>query len=312
MLSWIIPALAAVWLVLCHIAPYLPGTNPLGIVFGMAPPMLLVAPPILALIALTTRVVLHRNPKRDALLGLAILLATVPLLSLQWGRPQKGKGVSVMTFNVNKDSRKMPGLLDYLLNHETDVVFLQENKGSASSPANFLKKGLPGWHMVSAGEVAILSRWPIENVRAVPMRSQTTRILLTAEIAGPRRFRALTVHWSVPQFGKGLRSMRNGAVHQESDYQQTLDLIRGDDLPLLLGGDFNNPPRHALTRKLSNRLENCFSTCGSGIGLSYPSRNPYTRIDHFYVNRGFETLGAQVGPDLGSDHLPLLAKIAFR
>lgn len=312
--SPIVPLLACVWLAACLTAPYLPPTNPIGVLFGMAPPLALVAPPLLAMLLLTIRIVRRRKAGANAFWLLGIGLATFSLLSFAWNFPHRGeagKGVSVMTFNVNKESRQMPALLDYLKRHPTDLVFLQENKGGPSSPASYLQKNLPGWHMASGGEVATLSRWPLENVRIVPLWSQDTRVLLSADVAGPRRFRAMTVHWSIPQFSGGFAAMRNGAARQARDCAQTMEEAERSDLPLVLGGDFNNPPHHALTRRLSERLENCFSAGGFGVGWTYPSPRPWTRIDHLYVSDGFRTETAKVGPNLGSDHLPLLAQVKF-
>ncbi|RYG46368.1 hypothetical protein EON79_10325 [bacterium] len=314
-LSAFLPGAAAIWLGLCHSAPYIEGTHPVGTLFGMAPPLLLIAPPICVLIVLGFRVLLRREVGRNLVTALGIAAATIPLLSPQWSGA-RGAGadgtILAMTFNVEKSSRRMPELLAYLKENRVDILFLQENKGGDESPASYLQGSLAGWHMASAGEVAILSRWPLEDVRSIETKTGDGRQMLLADIAGPRRFRAMTVHWSVPQFSKGLRAMRNGAVRQSLDYEQTLEAAREGDLPLLLGGDFNNPPRHAFTHDLSRRFENCFSTRGAGLGWTYPSGKPWTRIDHLYVARGLETLGAKVGPNLGSDHLPLLAKVAFQ
>jgi len=46
-------------------------------------------------------------------------------------------------------------------------------------------------------------------------------------------------------------------------------------------------------------------------GKTWPSHRPHSQIDHLLVTRPVEVLSGQVGPDLGSDHLPIRARLRW-
>jgi endonuclease/exonuclease/phosphatase family metal-dependent hydrolase len=46
-------------------------------------------------------------------------------------------------------------------------------------------------------------------------------------------------------------------------------------------------------------------------GKTWPSHRPHSQIDHLLVTSSVEALWAEVGPDLGSDHLPIRARLRW-
>jgi endonuclease/exonuclease/phosphatase family metal-dependent hydrolase len=46
-------------------------------------------------------------------------------------------------------------------------------------------------------------------------------------------------------------------------------------------------------------------------GKTYPSRRPHSQIDHLLVTPSVDALWGEVGPDLGSDHLPIRARLRW-
>ncbi|MEO7430424.1 MAG: endonuclease/exonuclease/phosphatase family protein [Acidimicrobiales bacterium] len=46
-------------------------------------------------------------------------------------------------------------------------------------------------------------------------------------------------------------------------------------------------------------------------GKTYPSLRPHSQIDHLLVTPSVEALWGEVGPDLGSDHLPIRARLRW-
>ena len=219
--------------------------------------------------------------------------------------------VRVMTLNVELNNRTVPGLADYIREHKIDLVFLQENKGGNQSPASVLAKEFPQWHVETEGELAILSRWPLSERKVRKMRSLPGRIILSATVASPHQFRVMTTHWSVPQITHGLGKLTRSIEAQRYDYEDTLDELNQSSLPTILGGDFNNPPRHAFSRGLSSRLIDAYSTTGFGVGWTFPASRPITRIDHLFSTKPLVPMAAMVGPSFGSDHCSLLATFSF-
>lgn len=46
-------------------------------------------------------------------------------------------------------------------------------------------------------------------------------------------------------------------------------------------------------------------------GKTWPSHRPHSQIDHLLVTQAVEVRSSQVGPDLGSDHLPIRARLRW-
>ena len=51
-----------------------------------------------------------------------------------------------------------------------------------------------------------------------------------------------------------------------------------------------------------------FEDAGWGYGYTRPSRYPWFRIDHILASPEWVFTRCRVGPDVGSDHLPLIAE----
>jgi endonuclease/exonuclease/phosphatase (EEP) superfamily protein YafD len=79
--------------------------------------------------------------------------------------------------------------------------------------------------------------------------------------------------------------------------------------PLVIAGDFNMPVESRVYARHWGDLENAFSTAGIGFGWSRLMVRFQVRIDHVLVAGGVHAVRAGLGPDLGSDHLPVVAAI---
>lgn len=309
---WTILSMGLAWTLFCHVAPIIPQGRLISFSAGMAPPLLLLAPTLLIAFILCFRA--FRKPAWGALqAGLVILvLAGVALLGIEVNLPGDPKKVEVtaMSLNVHFANRRLPKALEYIRKQQVDLLLLQENKGDGASPAKWLA-GKLGWNLVEADEVAILSRWPLGRAEVVPSKALQFRSLLAVEVQAPKPFTAATVHWSSPQYLRGVEEMRRGARRQTTDFHQTLAMISSIKGPLILGGDFNNPPHHKHMRSLSSRLENSFGARGYGLGWTFHRKLPLVRIDHILVGGGMKTETCHVGPSLDSDHLPLVAGLSL-
>lgn len=87
--------------------------------------------------------------------------------------------------------------------------------------------------------------------------------------------------------------------------------------PTILLGDFNLTDQndsYALLRDAG--LTDAFRTAGWGFGATWPVRKlgmpfPLVRIDYIWYSERIHCTQAWLGPDLGSDHLPLLADLTW-
>jgi len=308
----ILAILVTVYLVIVLTSPYTPSNTFYHSIFNYAPPSALCIPFVPALTVLLYKIIRKRSMKYDPLIVAAIVISIPVIFTYEIPLSPKvtsGNWVRVLTHNVNFESREMPELRNYIIENKIDVVYLQEVKGGDESPASYLEKNLPGWHMVTERETAILSRFELSDIKSIPLGSLPQRVVLSATVNAPSPFRAMTCHWSVPQFRKKL--LRANFPDQQADYQTTLQAIQDSELPIILGGDFNCTPRHGLMRKLSTQLQNAFSAVGSGQGLTFSSKNNLVRIDHLYSSKGIQPVKCTVEPAFGSDHHALFAEFAL-
>ena len=84
--------------------------------------------------------------------------------------------------------------------------------------------------------------------------------------------------------------------------------------PAIIVGDFNLPVESAIFRRHWRGFSDAFETAGSGFGWSKREGSLLRiRIDHILGNASApQAIGVWLGSDLGSDHLPIIADLAWR
>jgi endonuclease/exonuclease/phosphatase family metal-dependent hydrolase len=86
-------------------------------------------------------------------------------------------------------------------------------------------------------------------------------------------------------------------------------LAEAHDLPMVVGGDFNMPSDDSTMAALRANFRFAFEDAGWGYGYTRPARLPWVRIDHILAGPEWYAVACRVGPDFGSDHLPVFAEL---
>ena len=283
---------------------------------------------LLPLAALVPAALLLRRALLLPLAG-AALVVLFPFMGLRanpgaasWLRGP-GRDLRVVTFNA--EGGEFAGMIlgELLEEWEADVVAFQEC-GPDLQGAIRLQKA---WHHHDDGVgLCLLSRWPIteaqqidrkafERVRDLGLGGSSDAVRYT--IAAPGRSFAFTnVHLETPR--KGI----NMAVEQENEQvledntslrklesrlaREWADKARG---PLLVAGDFNMPVESAIYRASWGDLTNAFSAAGNGFGLTKHNGWIRVRIDHVLAGDGWRVVGARLGRELVSDHVPVIVDL---
>ena len=83
----------------------------------------------------------------------------------------------------------------------------------------------------------------------------------------------------------------------------------------ILAGDFNMPTDSSIYRRDWAKYRNAFSDAGLGCGYTeWPRIRGFSwgvRIDHILTAGSWRPRRCWVGPDIGSDHLPLVADLVW-
>ncbi|HEV3261322.1 MAG TPA: endonuclease/exonuclease/phosphatase family protein [Gemmataceae bacterium] len=214
------------------------------------------------------------------------------------------------------DSAKLAALTAESL---PDIVGLQE-ASPAQATAVFAKGPSSVW---AGGEFCLASRFPIAATKPVQIVHRGRVIAVRHELLtpnGPLYF--VNVHletarkglehvFRAPLYGIWTTNRNLWVRRRESESARRLtDDVAG---ALLVAGDFNLPTDSAIYRQCWSPFTNAFSSVGLGFGYTKytPGLWGGIRIDHVLGNPGWRCRRCWVGPDVGSDHRPLLADMEW-
>lgn len=278
--------------------------------------------------------------------GLLLLLPLAAAGTITYGRyflppePLDASGavtMRVITLNVSTRSRPLDAIEAWLREESADLVLLQELPAQwiGLQRLRDLYPYIASHQMPNAS--AVLSRYPIiategfnAGERGFPYAPRTVIdingqavAVYNASLPAPFRQRGrLSLH--------GIRSRRVNAAwdllfgYDEFQRDQELEklLARADaeTLPVILGGDFNLSDESREYALLAERYHDSFRERGIGFGWTYPALQafglpgiipPVVRIDYLWHSDGLQTVSAERGAFVTSDHLPMIAEIAF-
>jgi vancomycin resistance protein VanJ len=237
------------------------------------------------------------------------------------------KTYRVLTCNVANWVGGTVRLERLIIDSRADIVMLQEY----SDRPDF---SLPGsWSSHSDGELLVASRYPLRNFSNVTreLNGRWPRAVgLFAEAVIPERSMSLyTLHLLSPRYGlsrivdsqTGIAPSRRQLMveetrKRESESQRVARAIDGQSGSYVVGGDFNMPVESYFFRKHWSCFRDAFSAAGFGIGNTcfVEKRGIHfgARVDHVLTRGRWHALRCWVGPDVGSDHRPLLADVYWQ
>jgi endonuclease/exonuclease/phosphatase (EEP) superfamily protein YafD len=221
----------------------------------------------------------------------------------------------VMTFNVGQ-SRDLEAFDAYVAAVSPDVVMLQEAR-----EARLRKTILADYpfHVFEPGLI-IASRFrpaPPEAAGSPFLSILDSRAFLRLPVV--MRAGGLDQVVSIYDFHPTSPRMHDGEARRRTDYAAITGALRQEDpdRPLIVAGDFNAVPQEEIVLDLAAVAGLSFFDGGT---LATPTR--FARefglpawvgvpIDHVAARGPFRLVSRTVGPDLGSDHLPVVVEVEF-
>ena len=190
---------------------------------------------------------------------------------------------------------------------------------------------LADWNFYREGGLLIASRHPIRDVECHRLGYPPSRWpkahALRCVIQTPQRDVPLcNVHLHSPRSGLeevlDRRTVLNVSNGRELAEQIEIRRRESDELAawldgaggsLVIAGDFNMPTDGTIYRRHWASYTNAFSHAGIGYGYTKWSHKRWflfgLRIDHILTGPDWQAQKCWVGPDVGSDHLPLVADV---
>ncbi|GAA4331334.1 hypothetical protein GCM10023149_37110 [Mucilaginibacter gynuensis] len=107
-----------------------------------------------------------------------------------------------------------------------------------------------------------------------------------------------------------VNSLKMGFIKRSRQVNQLSKEIRTSPYPVILTGDFNDPPASYTFHKLSKGLINTFKEQGSGYGSTYAESLLPFQIDYILVPKNTQVQHYRVVRQKLSDHYPVVADIS--
>jgi endonuclease/exonuclease/phosphatase (EEP) superfamily protein YafD len=214
-----------------------------------------------------------------------------------------GSELTVVSFNVQIRNPDREAVIEWVRNLDADVVFLWET--SQLWRDEFAAADLP-FQMEDPLQEGMTIGGLVLTREPAGVRLLETGDRSSIEVKLPFGNEEVTIIGAHP-------FPPNSATHTASrDFQLSAvaELAGGIEGPLIVTGDLNTTPWSAAFQPLNDELVNSMS--GFGWQPTYPAGAGLLMlpIDHLLHSSHLTTVERSTGPDLGSDHLPLIVTVA--
>lgn len=106
-----------------------------------------------------------------------------------------------------------------------------------------------------------------------------------------------------------LRRYKGAAIIRAQQAREVAAAIAESPHPVIVCGDFNEPPLSYAYRTISEGLQDAFREKGSGLGTTFDGAIPGLRIDYVLVDSRLSVTGFQLGRTPFSDHYPVFVGV---
>ncbi|MCD6288138.1 MAG: endonuclease/exonuclease/phosphatase family protein [Candidatus Hydrogenedentes bacterium] len=233
--------------------------------------------------------------------------------------------LSVMTFNVRADNKKVGELVDLIRDSDADLVAIQElTPVTAAAIENGLADEYPyrllePWpHGNSSGTI---SRYPLRRSKLKAGGRWVTNPAVSVMDFNGHDVTVINVHFWSNAVGSWHNIMRmSRSVKQRELQTWTIrEVAANHDQPLLVLGDLNATPMSRAYELLTGSLTDTWAEVGRGLGHTFPGDpRPMVmgipvprwliRIDYVFHTAHWQAISARVLPYAeGSDHRPVTA-----
>lgn len=246
--------------------------------------------------------------KSAAVFGLLAIVNLAVIVPFYFGRATASPGPSVraMLMNVNSQMGDPKRVAEAIRRIDPDFVVLEEvNSRWITDLADTLAR-YPHSQLTPRDDnfgIALLSRLPLGSRRTVYIGPASAPSII-AEIETPQGMCTVLATHPLPPIGSEYAAYRNAQfVALPAEVRKAIH-------PVLLFGDLNCSPwsPHFARLLADSGLKD--STRGWGVQSSWPADNWLLRIpiDHCLYSPSIRITRRGIGPDVGSDHFPLIVE----
>ena len=213
--------------------------------------------------------------------------------------------LKVLTLNVWGHNSELHKVETFLRNADADIVILQEARSYALPILRSLDNLYP--HQIHCAEdrwcgAAVLSKQAWTEAGIEPY-SRRNRAMAWAKFGeGADSLFVLGLHPTQPIPG----------LNQSGHYAAIAEFLnRAEARTKIVGGDFNATPWSYAVQNLNGKTGLKRANPDDPFLMTWPSVAPQFAIDHILVSDHMRVEDVWRGPNVGSDHLPMAAKVCY-
>jgi endonuclease/exonuclease/phosphatase (EEP) superfamily protein YafD len=217
--------------------------------------------------------------------------------------------LSVLSANVHADNEQQLELIQHVLDVRPDFVFLFEAGEKWKASLERLKQEYPSVEEHTQSEhfsIVVLSRFPIQLREWKRFGSSSVFAVVAQTTIHGRPLSLIGCHVLPPTSREYFR-LRNLHLSEVADAA-----ARSPD-PVVLVGDLNVSANSPFFGDILRRGNLRNSRRGFGVQPTWPVGFPGLRIpiDHCLVSADIDVHGWSRGPDIGSDHFPIIVEFSI-
>jgi len=229
-----------------------------------------------------------------------------PFLATRKAAPKEGPSLKILQTNIWKNNGDATALAKLIRDENPDIIAVDEVHAPFEALFEELKSIYPHQHVRLSTRpsfgIAVLSKTPLENLSEKYLATPEIPSIFFRTQLGGKTLDIVALHAANPLRELGLRDKEFEA----------LAAWRAEENPpnLIVTGDLNATPYCRAFKKMTQAMNLTDARRGRGLLGSWPTyaRLPflYIPIDHALAGGGASIDDFKLGPNVGSDHLPLI------
>jgi endonuclease/exonuclease/phosphatase (EEP) superfamily protein YafD len=249
---------------------------------------------------------------RLAVVTLLVALLNVILLLPFYSRPGEKPGapeLRILSANVNRHNHRPARLRALARQLEPDVIAVIEATPAFMTGLEPLRADYPysvGEEQLNPDGSVLLSRRALSAAQILEFVDGSYPTIV-ARLEGQPSLTLIATHPPAPRGPDRLAT-------RTAEMEAIAALLSERPGPAVVVGDFNSTPWSPYFAELLRRTRLTDARLGFGLQLTWPVGQPLLRIpiDHALVSDGAIVHDFRAGPDVGSDHYPIIVDLSFQ
>ena len=224
---------------------------------------------------------------------------------------QANQNIKILLSNVNTQNTNTQKLVDLIEQQQADIVVTLEVNQKWIAALKALEANYPHKLMLPQEDnfgIALYSKLPFADIKAVSFSKQAIPSIIATFDINDKPLTVVTTH-PLPPVGNQYLEQRDNQLQAIGDYLLEVQHAK------VLVGDLNISMWSRKYQQLERNADLINARRGNGLYPSWPTRLPLSiasiPIDHIMHSKQLATTSFTTGPNIGSDHLPIIAELSF-